>query len=219
MTSADNSAESLPLINIAIADDHELFRSGICHIINSFTNCRVMLEATDGRNLLNKLSRSDILPDICIIDLNMPVLNGYDTLEEIKKVIPQTKVLILTVHTESFVLQKLASMGANGYVVKNINPVQLNEAIRSVFKNGFYFYDPSKKKTVKQTDIKESPAINKGEMEFLKLCGKPISYEEIATIMHVSTRTIHSYQYDLTNKLKVNNRFGLALFAKDIGLA
>jgi len=214
----NNLIEPLPAVKIAIADDHELFRNGVCDIINSFRNCRVIMQASDGKDLIDQLSIAEVLPDVCIIDINMPVLNGYDTLVELKKKFSSLKVITLTMHTEKFVLQKLVQLGADGYIIKNISPSFLETAIRSVIKNGFYFYSPEKNEVVNKTEIKVAPAINAGEMEFLKLCGRQLSYEEIATIMNVSPRTINSYQYTLTNKLKVKNRFGLAMFAKDIGL-
>lgn len=218
MIYTDTLIEPLPAVKIAIADDHELFRNGVCDIINSFKNCQVILQASNGKDLIDQLSITEILPDICIIDLSMPVLNGYETLAELKKKFSMLKVIILTMHTDNFVLQKLAQLGVDGYVIKNIGPSLLEVAIRSVFKNGFYFYSPEKKEAINKTEIRKPPTINAGELEFLKLCGRPLTYEEMAAIMNVSPRTINSYQYTLTNKLKVKNRFGLAMFARDIGL-
>jgi len=203
---------------IAIADDHELFLDGICNIINSFRGCNIIIKANNGNELLDKLSTADILPNICILDIRMPILDGYKTLDGIKKKWPQIKVLILTMYVEKYVRQKITALGADGYLIKNSNPKELEVAINTIANGGAYFYNPEIKAITKKKDTKLIPNISEREMDFLKMCCTSMTYDEIATILKVSVRTVQSYQNSLSEKLGIKSRTQLAIFAKEIGL-
>lgn len=205
-------------IHIAIAEDHELVREGICSILESFEHFSVVIRAIHGKQLIDKISSSKTLPDVCFLDVQMPELNGYKTLREIKKKWPQVKVIILTMLSEKFVRQRAMLLGADGYLIKNCKPQMLRDAVYSVLSNDYYFYEPETGSYTSKKGIAGFPVISEREVEFLRLCGTKMSYEEMAEIFKVSIRTVQSYQNSLAEKLQLKTRTQLALFAKDVGL-
>lgn len=208
----------IPIIRLAIAEDHELVREGLCQILNSTSGFSVIIKASHGEDLINQLILGP-LPDVCLLDVQMPVMNGYKTLREIKRKWPQMKAIMLTVLTEKFVRQRAMLLGAEGYLIKNSNPAMLANAIRVVFNDGYCFYDSETKKYLSKKDTKGFPSITDKEIEFLKLCGTGLNYDEIARIFKVSPRTVQSYQNSLADKLHLKTRTELAVFAKDVGFA
>ncbi|MBS1687466.1 MAG: response regulator transcription factor [Bacteroidetes bacterium] len=213
-----NEMPTNPSLNIklAVTEDHELVREGLSQILDSFEGLSVIIKAAHGKELIDKLS-TGLLPDICLLDVQMPVMNGYKTLREIKTKWPEIKVIILTMLSERFVRQRTMMLGADGYLVKNCDPKTLDVAIRTIFNNGYYFFDPATKNYSIKKDTKSVPIITDKEIEFLKLCGTGLSYEEIAKIFKVSPRTVQSYQNSLAEKLHLKTRTELAVFAKDAG--
>ena len=123
---------------LALADDHEMFRKGIIEIISSFGNFEVIIEAGDGKELLDMLAKASVLPDVVIMDISMPKSNGYDTLLVIKKKYPELKVLIMTMHKHELAVIKMLRDGANGYILKNSNPKELKVALESILETGIY---------------------------------------------------------------------------------
>lgn len=203
-------------IRLAIADDHELMREGLCQILESISDFSVIIKATNGKDLIDKLTKVS-LPDVCLLDIHMPIMNGYRTLREIKDKWPQIRVIILTMLSEKFVRQRATLLGADGYLIKNCNPQIMEDAIRAVFNNEFYFYNPETGLRISKKDTKGFPIITDKEIEFLRLCGTGLNYEEIARIFKVSPRTVQSYQNSLAEKLLLKTRTELAVFAKDAG--
>lgn len=127
------------MIHIAFADDQALFRKGMIGLINSFKGVRVMIEAQNGEELLERLAISDSPVQVALIDISMPVLNGIETMQQIRKKYPRIKNIILTVHEEEKYINKLIEEGANAYLAKNAEIEEVEKAIHAVVNNDYYF--------------------------------------------------------------------------------
>lgn len=207
-------------IHIAIADDHPITRRGIIDTITLFNGFHVSIEADNGMDLIEQLSQVAELPDICIIDISMPGLNGYETLKELKKKWPELKVLIFSMYYNEFSLAKMLKEGAGGYLQKNCPPAQLQQALSDIYYNGSYQQQDTATAPVKPAHTKETTTdITDREMEFLRHCCSELTYKEIAGIMHLSTRTVEGYRDTLFNKLHIKTRTGLVLYAIRNGIA
>jgi len=130
----------LPTILVAIADDHRLVRSGIIILINSMNfGCHVFIEADDGHELLDKIARSQCQPDVCVIDISMPGMDGYETTLELIKIYPLIRVLALSVHNEEQAVLRMMKNGAKGFISKNCDSETLKKAILTVYDYNIFF--------------------------------------------------------------------------------
>ena len=208
-------------IKVALVDDHKLFRKGMIELINDFENCKVIYEATNGEEFTRQISRESC-PDIVLLDINMPVMGGYQTAEWLKKNYPKVKVLALTMNdTEESIIEMLKS-GANGYILKDAEPSELLLAITEIKKKGFYYSElanrallnnMNKEHVPTDKNNKELVKLNDRETEFLKLACTQLTYKEIADQMFVAVRTVDGYRESLFEKLQVKSRIGLVLYA------
>lgn len=208
-------------INIAIADDHALFRSTLTNILNMNYRFCVTVEAENGKVLLDKLTESETLPDICLLDIGMPVMNGYETIIQLQKHWPDIKVLVVTMFTKEFSIIDMIKKGANGYVFKGKSNIEeLYNAIDTVHNKGIYFpnFSPENIVALLQKKEKKHVELSNRETEFLKWCCSDITYEEIAHEMHVSPRTVENYRDALLHKFSVKNRAGLIVSAFQTGI-
>ncbi len=207
-------------IKVAIADDQTLFRKGIAALINSFEEMEVVFEAENGRELLDLCSNERVKPDVIILDLSMPVLNGLETLKILKEDYPAIRVVILTIHeAENFVLSTIQA-GANGYLAKNAEPEEVELAIREVYKNDFHFtmamLELMRTGLVKKTQnvvLENENKLTRRETEVLLLICKQFSSSEIAEKMFLSNRTIEGYRNNLLLKTGSRNTAGLVVYA------
>ena len=207
-------------IRIAIADDHEILRKGVTQLLTKY-GFDVMLEANNGREMIEMLEKSPVLPDICILDINMPEMNGYATLEEIRKRWPRMKILALSMYDNEFGVIRMYKSGANGYMLKDSNPKELQQALLSIYEDGYYHSDlisSEAYKNLKGTKNPNFPKITDKEMEFLALCATDMTYKEMAEKMFLSPRTVERYGEILYEKLNVRSRSGLVLFALSMGI-
>jgi len=207
------------IINIAIADDHPMVRKGVIDYIVLLESFKVIIEASDGKELIEQLRKTNVLPDICILDISMPHLNGYQTLKEIKKNWLSVKVLIFSIFYNNFSITEMLTNGANGFLKKNTSPKELQQALTSIYYNDFYFTDPTYKSISDQYYKHHlSLKITHREMEFLCHCCSELSYKEIADLMDVSVRTIDTFRDSLFSKLHIKTRAGLVMFALQNGI-
>ena len=210
------------MINIALADDHAILRKGVVEILSKFDNLAVTMEAANGRELITKLKAATTLPDVCILDINMPELNGYETAAEIKKQWPEIKILALSMYDTELNIIKMLRNGANGYILKDSDPEELRIAILEVYKNGFYHSDLV---TGRMLHILHDPngkiniELNERELQFLAYCCTELTYKDIAEAMFLSPRTIDGYRESLFKKLHITTRTGLAMYAIKAGVA
>ena len=204
---------------MAIADDHTVMRKGIASLIDSFGDFRVVLDAVDGRDLIEKLEDAKEMPDICILDITMPVMNGFDTASVIRSRWSQIKILALSMINEEFSVVRMLRNGANGYIVKDCNPLELRNALLGVYKDSIYHSELVTSKLLFDLYRDKLPynQLNEKELEFLSYCCTDLTYKEIALRMNVGHRTIDDYRDSLFKKLAIKSRTALAIFALRMG--
>lgn len=210
-------------IHIAIADDHVLFRKGISELMSDFPELEVIIDADNGADFLQKLSAAKVKPDVCLLDINMPVMDGFEAAKAIKEKWPQIKILAVSMYDQDFTIIRMLHNGATGYVLKDIEPEELRVAITQIHDTGFYLtkaVTPAVLDIAQQLDEDEKhQPITKNEIQFLKLCCTELTYKEIADKMGCSPRTIDGYRDKLFSKLHVTSRTGLAMYAIREGIA
>lgn len=206
-------------IKIALADDHTILRKGVIELVNSFEDCIVIIEATNGKDLITKIEAAPVLPDVCIIDINMPEQNGYETAVIIKQRWSSIKILALSMYNNEYSIIKMLRNGAHGYILKDADPSELNIAIQSVHKQSFYHSELITGRILSRSKTKDDVlGITEREWEFLSLCSTDLSYKDIAEKMKLSPRTVEGYRDSLFRKLDIKSRSGLVVFANNIGL-
>jgi len=202
---------------VVVVDDHTLLRNALARLISSFDDFTVPFEAGNGKELIQKMGEN-ILPDIVLLDINMPEMNGYDTARWLTQNYPQIKILALSMESDDASVIMMIRCGAKGFLMKNVEPEELNEALVSVMKKGFYLSETISGKMVTglQQDSNQPvdpSTLDEKEREFLRLICTELTYKDIADKMFVSPRTIDDYRSELFEKLKVHTRMGLAIYA------
>jgi two-component system invasion response regulator UvrY len=212
-----------PLMNkilIAIADDHAMVRTGLSALIDSFGDFKVIIQADNGAHLLEQLESAPKLPDICILDISMPVMNGYDTAKELKRRRPQIKILALTMLDNELALMRMINSGANGYILKGDNSADLERALKEVHQHGAYHSDLISNNLFHSMAGKKIPGLQLSdkELKVLQFICSDHTYVEIGNLTGIPPRSVESYRDSLFEKLGVRSRVGLALFAVKLGL-
>ncbi len=210
-------------IQVAVADDHKLLRKALAQLINSFDGYAVLFEADNGHEIKNQLTKH-VIPDIILLDVNMPDMDGYETAKWIYKNYPQVKVLALSMFSDESTIIRMLRLGAKGYIMKNTEPEELKEALDSVMQKDFYLSEYISGKIIsglhRDIDMPEQPvSLSEKETEFLKWVCSELTYKDIAAKMFVSPRTVDDYRNSLFEKLKVKTRVGLVMYAIRNGLA
>jgi DNA-binding NarL/FixJ family response regulator len=209
------------MTKIAIVDDHILFRRGLAIIINSFSEYKIILEASNGKEFLNSLS-PDNLPSIVLLDITMPEMNGYETARWLFTHYPSVKVLALSMLNDERAIIKMLKNGAKGYILKDSEPQELRAALDSLDTKGIYLNDLMCSNIIHcmnnqfeedQELFKRKTELTDRETEFLKRVCSDMSYKQIADSMFLSPRTIDGYRDALFQKLNVSTRIGLVLYA------
>ncbi|MES2703295.1 MAG: response regulator transcription factor [Bacteroidota bacterium] len=206
-------------IRVALADDHEIVMNGVKGIISGFEGMEVILTGSNGQELYQKILASDILPDIVVTDISMPVWDGYETLEAVKKKWPGIKVLILTMHKHELAVIKMFRSGANGFLLKNSPPQELQKALQSIYETGLYFSEVASSNLYHRLQHSNvMPSLTEKEVTLLKYCHTDLTYKGIADKMGISERSVAGYRTTLFHKLDVNSRAGLVVCAIKMGL-
>lgn len=208
-------------IKIGIVDDHKLFRKGIANICNSFTNVSVVLEADNGKQLIEQLQNQKNIPDIILLDLNMPEMDGIETMKQLKKIQPSIKNIILSIYNEERIIFHLVECGARGYLFKNCELEELENSIRVVASKGFYFpgniiellQDYLQRAKNKMYASATFVDITDREKEILVLICEQYTAEEIGKKLFISKRTVEGHKNHLLLKSGCKNVAGLAIFA------
>jgi len=206
------------IVRLSIAEDHPIMLKGICDILSGGI-FQIDIEASDGNELIDKLRKAENLPDICIIDISMPGLNGYELLKEIRKNWTSVKVLVLSEFYDEYSALEMLRSGANGYLQKNCTPQQLHHALANIYYHEYYYTASVSKKISEMNHYgAQFPKITDREMEFLQHCCSELSYKEIGELMGISARTVEAYRNALFDKLQLKTRTGLAMFALQNGI-
>jgi DNA-binding NarL/FixJ family response regulator len=209
-------------VKVALVDDHKLFRKGIVELINGFTGFAVIWEANNGKEMMGKIVPG-ALPQVVLLDINMPVMNGYDAAVWLKEHWPDIKILALSMDDNEESIIKMLKASAKGYILKDADPAELQAALHSVATKGFYYSElvtGTLLNSIRNPEAKPSgtATLNNRELEFLRLACTELTYKEIADQMHLSARTIDGYRESLFEKLEVKNRVGLVIYAIKHGI-
>ncbi len=207
-------------LKVALVDDHTLFRKGLVSLIEMISNeIAVLFEADNGLDMQRKLHPAN-LPEIILMDISMPEMDGFESVIWLNKHYPAVKVLVVSmVETEESVI-KMLKLGVKGYLSKDVEPQELGNALSAIYSQGFYYTDFITGKLVhtlqqdaSNTNTQAEMALSKKEVTFIQLACSDMTYIEIANQMFLSPKTVDGYRNSLFEKLQVKSRVGLALYA------
>lgn len=206
-------------IKIAIADDYKIYRDGLKVGLSADNNLEVISEADNGEDLLQSLEAN--MPDVIIMDLKMPIMDGMEATKEVRKKYPSVKVLVVSMYEDDKFIIHLMENGANGYLLKNAEPDELRRSIYAVHENGYYFNDLVNKALLKKLVLKNNfkPSFNQNvelterELEVLKLICEEKTAAEIGKEIFLSPRSVEGIRQRLIEKVGVRNTAGLVMFA------
>ena len=200
--------------NVVIVDDHQLFAGSLAGLVNSYPNYEVAYHTLNGKELIDKLQASPRIPDLVLLDINMPIMNGIETMVWLKENRPEIKVLALSMEDDEDTIIKMLRHGAKGYLLKDIEPRVFNQALDDVMEKGFYYSDRVSNTLLGSLggDGDGKIKLKEREVEFLKLACTEKTYKEIAGEMFLSPKTIDGYREALFEKLEVRSRIGMVLY-------
>ncbi len=200
--------------SVVIVDDHVLLAQAIQELVNSFEGFETLYLCKNGKELLEKLKFANNVPDIILMDVNMPVINGITATKTINELYPEVNVLALSVEVDEDIILGMLRAGAKGYLMKDTEKEVLQEALEHVIKEGYYHTNTIAKLLV--GNLVKAPSgeeLKERELEFIKHACTEMTYKEIAEVMFLSPKTIEGYRDSLYDKLNIKNRIGLVLYA------
>lgn len=198
---------------IIIVDDHKLFAQSLQILVNSFEGFEVIHLCKNGEELVNYFKDENLAPDLILLDMRMPVMDGMATMKWLKENHPEQKVLTLTVDQEDETIIKMLRYGCRGYLLKDIDPEEFEYALNAIDRTGYY-----SNKTISEAVSKEErklkyEELTQRELEFLNHACSELTYKAIADEMNLSPKTVENYRESLFSKLRVKSRVGLVIFA------
>ena len=213
-------------IRIAIADDHTLFRQSLALLLQQSPDMELVAEAADGPALLDALVRMSVLPDVALIDIDMPGMNGVELNEHLQADYPQIKVVVLSIYTQERIISRMINAGAAAYLFKNCEKEEFIQAIQTTYKSGFYVnkqvFEALQRVKKPSNELKNINAIaielTNRETEVLRLICQEYNNNEIAEKLFLSVRTVEGHRNNLLLKTGCRNTAGLVLFAIRYGL-
>ena len=215
-----------PAIKLALVDDHTLFRKGLISLIEMVDpSYSILFEADNGIDLQKKIQK-DNYPDIVLMDITMPGMDGFASVQWLAENYPLIKILVISMIEKEETIVRMLKMGVKGYLCKDVEPKELGEALRAIMNKGFYYTDFITGKLVHSLQLGQDNSVadnkldllNERERTFLQFACSELTYTEIAAKMFLSPRTIDGYRDSLFEKLNVKSRVGLALYAVKHGL-
>ena len=209
---------------VAIADDHLLIAKAISGIVEGFKDFEVLYEVENGKALQDKCQLTKNIPDIVLLDISMPVMDGFATAAWLKETHPEVLIMALSVQDDDESLIKMIKAGARGYLHKNVHPAELEKALQTLVSKGMYYPEWATNRVfLKLANSEKNNAdfdvhLTEREKEFLQFACTELTYKEIGEKMFCSARTVESYRDALFEKLNVKTRVALALFAVKTGI-
>lgn len=207
------------VIKVALVDDHKLFRKGMMELINDFTGFSVIWEAENGLDFTQKLNPNNI-PDIVLLDVSMPVMDGFETALWLGQRYPDIKILALSMYDDATIVTKMLSSGVNGYVLKNADPSEVEKALKALMVDESFYpawvvqiMIDSLNNRGFENKSKTKITLTEREIEFLKLACTELPYKSFSPFLGVSTRVVESTRENLFKKLEASSRVGLVLYA------
>ncbi len=205
-------------ITLTVVDDHQLFRKGLINLIEQVdSRFKVIAECSNGKELMDQLAGGTV-PEIVVMDVNMPIMDGFKTTEAIKEHHPDVAVLALTMLNDENTLIRLLRAGVNGFLNKDIEPDELQKAIAEIHSKGDYYTEYVAGKLVSilrqpKATSRSISELNEQELRFIRLCCSELTYQAIADEMCLSVKTIDGYRSKIFEKLDVKSRVGMVIFA------
>ena len=211
-------------IKVLITDDHALFRAGVKTSLSHYPDIEFIGEAENGMQLLNLVKF--LKPDVILLDIQMPIMDGIASLPEVKKILPNAKIIMLTMNDDVSMISRLMEIGANSYLTKNSDSETIYEAIKTVYTSEYFFNDYTNKamlnglrhKRVVETPLPDDAELSDKEMQVLKLMCDEKSTKEIADIVEISPRTVEAIRDRLKIKTGAKSTAGLILYAVKHGI-
>ncbi len=207
------------MANIVLVDDHVLLRNGLASLVKNLGH-NVLFEADNGKEFTERLNPKS-LPEIVLLDINMPEMDGYATAQWLKSNHPEIKILALSMYDNENSIIRMLKNGTKGYILKDSEPTELKTAIEDILKKGYYYSDLVSGKLIhainkiedEGSDVNTMNNLSEREIDFLKYACTELTYKEIADKMFVSPRTIDGYRDALFEKLHLKTRVGLVMYA------
>lgn len=212
------------VVKLALADDHQLVLDGLKALIADVPEFNLVAEGANGKDLCLIVDNFDV--DLVLVDIDMPVMNGMQATEVIKKKHPHVKVIVLTMHNEKAIIQKVLEAGADGYLLKNTSQKELVAAIKEVNSGKKYFSTEvtlslagaDSTSRVQLQNVAVDTSLTEREIEILKMIAKGLSNKEIGDELFISHRTVDTHRTNLMRKLDVKNIAGIVRYAIKAGL-
>lgn len=209
-------------IKIAVVDDHQLFRRGLIGLVKSLNDSiDVIFEAENGQDLINLLKIKET-PHLILLDISMPIMDGFETAKYLHTNYPDIKFLVLSMNEDEESLVKMLNYGAKGFVGKDIEPEELLLAISKILHGGFYYSDAMTEHLINSLQPKQKDdlidSLTERELEFLKYACSEKTYKEISDEMYVSPKTVEGYRDSVYSKLNIKSRVGMCMFAIKAGI-
>lgn len=209
------------MIRLAIADDEALFRKGMISLLQDEQDMEVVLEATDGEDLLQLLRQAENLPEVLLLDLNMPRLNGIEAAKIIREAYPDLKIVVLSTYFSPTFVLNMIEIGAAAYLPKNTDPAEMRKTILDVMAHGFSYsrevleviHQNMQQKARPRMQTPFGVALTSREMEILQLICEEYTTAEIAEKLYISPRTVDGHRNNLLEKLGCKNVAGLVVYA------
>lgn len=202
--------------SVVVVDDHTLLSQAIQTMVNTFENFKVLYTCKNGQEVIDQfLASPENIPNVVLMDINMPIMNGIETTEWITKNYSEVNVMALSVEDDDITVLKMLKAGAIGYLLKDTEKSVLEKALIEIVENGFYHTKNVTNLLMKSIsgEVNEGIVLKDREISFLKLACTELTYKEIADKMCLSPKTIDGYRNNLFIKLDVKNRVGLVMYA------
>jgi DNA-binding NarL/FixJ family response regulator len=204
-------------LKVYIADDHTVVRSGMTRLLKTFRRIGTMKEASNGKELITLIE--DETPDAVIIDLEMPVMGGYDTARFILDHFPTVKILILTMHSEDIMIDRLVELGVNGFLTKSAQPSEVEQALYAIVDKDFYrnqvVTDALQRSSGRKEVVEPGSRLSTRELEILLLICQELSPGEISDRLHISEKTFFNHRANILAKTGVRGNVGLVKYAHE----
>ncbi len=200
------------MIKIALVDDHRILRQSLGKLIEMFDDFEIVSESDNGFQFIRNFEKHPI-PDIVLMDITMPVMDGLETSRWLNKNHPKVKILALSMLKGDPIIISMIRNGARGYILKDCDPSELKSALHDIYESGYYYNEYVTPRLTSKVLSSEIKALTSQEITFLRWACTDLTHKEIAIEMKLSPRTIDGYRDILMRKLNVSSRIGLAIYA------
>lgn len=203
-------------VKIGIADDQQLFLKSLGELIDRFTGFTVVLDGLNGKDFLRKLALQKQLPDIVLLDVNMPEMDGVATAKVMEQDYPDIKVVALSMKDDDTTIISMLKAGCCAYLLKDIHPAELEIALKEIYEKGYYNADALNiryRRLLVHGESKDQVSLNEQELSFLQFACSDLTYKQIAAEMNKAVRTVDGYRESVFQKFNVQSRVGMAMEA------